>query len=200
MDDRAAEARPLLVLGDRDHLQLGMGEGLLQHGARHLRGRPGRPLAPAGEAAGEDEHVVGVVGDGEGVLAQIVEGERRAEGRDHQMLALLDQAERRDMHGARTTLRDHDASRGSSLAPRLALGRERGAGGLEARQVLRRPVDGAAPVQRLVLHIALAEPPGDLGLGQFEAEIEGMAAVALDAEAREEVERDRSPTWWPWRL
>ena len=37
---RAAEARPLLVLDDRDDLQLGMGEGLLQHGARHLRGRP----------------------------------------------------------------------------------------------------------------------------------------------------------------
>src|SRR5690242_9109421 len=43
-------------------------------------------------------------------------------------------------------------------------------------------IDGAAPAQILVLDIALAELPGDLGARQLDAEIEGMRAVLLDAE------------------
>src|SRR6185437_8737666 len=49
-------------------------------------------------------------------------------------------------------------------------------------------VDGAAPAQILVLHVALAEPPGDLGARQLDAEIEGMRAVLLDAEHGIEIE------------
>src|SRR5262249_52164625 len=108
MDDGAAEARALLVLGHRNDLEFGVGEGLLQYGARHFSCRPGRPLATAGEAAGEHQDVVRVVGDGKRVLPKVVEGEGGAEGRDHQVLALLDQTDGGDMHQAGAALSDHD--------------------------------------------------------------------------------------------
>ena len=56
------------------------------------------------------------------------------------------------------------------------------------RAVLFRRGAADAPGKRLVLHIALAEPPGDLGLHQFRAEIEGVRAVVLNAEPGEKFE------------
>src|SRR5689334_10703171 len=59
----------------------------------------------------------------------------------------------------------------------------------QTREILLRPVDRAAPVERLVLCVALAEPPGDLGAHQLGAEIERVRAVLLDAELAEQRER-----------
>src|SRR3954468_6329096 len=56
---------------------------------------------------------------------------------------------------------------------------------LERGRILERPVGGAAPVERLVLGVTLAEAPGDLGLGELGAEIEGVRGIALDRELRE---------------
>src|SRR2546427_6318974 len=52
----------------------------------------------------------------------------------------------------------------------------------QPRQVFGRSVDRAAPIERLVLRVALAEPPGDLRLHQLGAEIERMRRVALHPE------------------
>src|SRR6202042_642173 len=43
--------------------------------------------------------------------------------------------------------------------------------------------------ERLILVEALAEPPGDLGAGELDAHIEGVAAVGFDMQVR--VERER---------
>ena len=45
-------------------------------------------------------------------------------------------------------------------------------------------VDCAAPIQRLVLGVALAQAQSDLGLGQFGAEIEGVRAVLFRRRVR----------------
>src|SRR5205085_4829404 len=68
-------------------------------------------------------------------------------------------------------------------------GAQRVPGLAQARAVLLAPVDRAAPVERLVLGKALAEPPGDLGPHQLGPEIERMRAVLLDAELGEQGER-----------
>src|SRR5215470_9206166 len=52
----------------------------------------------------------------------------------------------------------------------------------ESRQVLCYTVDSTAPIERLILNVTLAQPPCDLGLHQFGAEIEGMGSIAPDAE------------------
>src|SRR5262245_60863682 len=53
----------------------------------------------------------------------------------------------------------------------------------QAGQILvLRPIDRAAPGERLVLRIALAEPPGDLGAHQLRPEIERMRAILFDAQ------------------
>src|SRR5262245_21991003 len=59
----------------------------------------------------------------------------------------------------------------------------------EARAILGRAIDRATPVERLVLHISLAETPRDLGPHQFRAEVERMSAVAADVELLEQGER-----------
>ena len=46
----------------------------------------------------------------------------------------------------------------------------------------RRGIDGSSPGERLVLGVALAELPGDLGARQLDPKIEGMCPVSLDAE------------------
>ena len=56
------------------------------------------------------------------------------------------------------------------------------AGLFEPGLVVGRRVGGHAPIERLVLGVALGEPTGDLGTGQLGAEIEGVRAVLLDAE------------------
>src|SRR5260221_9104115 len=71
-------------------------------------------------------------------------------------------------------------------APLLA--RLEGRAGRAMRGRRLRRIDGAAPAQIFVLHIALAELPGDLGPRQLDAEIEGVGAVILDAEGREKLE------------
>ena len=79
--DAAMEARPLLVLLHMLDRELGMAQRAVEHGAGHMRRRPRRPVLAAGEAAGEDAHVVGVVGDGEGVarrLSSVVDGRNGA--------------------------------------------------------------------------------------------------------------------------
>ena len=58
----------------------------------HLYGGTGRPVAAAGQAAGEDPHVVAVVGDRKRIGAQVVERGRGLEGRDDPEVAILDQA------------------------------------------------------------------------------------------------------------
>src|SRR5437868_2421275 len=59
----------------------------------------------------------------------------------------------------------------------------------QTREILARRIDGGAPVERLVLGVALPQAPGDLGLHQFGPEIERMRAVRLDGEPREQRER-----------
>src|SRR4029077_801151 len=59
----------------------------------------------------------------------------------------------------------------------------------QARAVLFRAVDRDAPVERLILGKALAEPPGDLGPHQLGAEVERMRTVLLHAELAEQRER-----------
>src|SRR5579859_8030091 len=56
------------------------------------------------------------------------------------------------------------------------------------RPVRRRWRHDAAPGERLILDIALAEAPGDFGPCQLDAEIKGVRAVALDPELR--IERE----------
>ena len=53
--------------------------------------------------------------------------------------------------------------------------------------VVRRRVGGNAPIERVVLRVALGQPPCDFGLGEFGAEIEGMRPVVLDAKLREQI-------------
>src|SRR5215470_6836783 len=60
----------------------------------------------------------------------------------------------------------------------------------QPREILRRRrIDRAAPIERLVLGVALAEAPGDLGPHQLRPEIERVRAVRLDAEPGEQRER-----------
>ena len=62
-------------------------------------------------------------------------------------------------------------------------------GCFQPRLVVGGRVGGDAPIERLVLRVALAEPPGDLGPRQLRPEIEGMRAVLVHAEL---VERART--------
>jgi hypothetical protein len=61
--DPATEARPLLVLFHMLHRELGVAQRAFEHGAGHMRRWPRRPILAAGETAGEDENVVGEIGD-----------------------------------------------------------------------------------------------------------------------------------------
>src|SRR5262245_21229841 len=56
----------------------------------------------------------------------------------------------------------------------------------EARQILCSTVDATAQIERLILNVALTQPPRDLGLHQFGAEIEGMGSIPPDAELGKE--------------
>src|SRR5260221_4780275 len=76
----------------------------------------------------------------------------------------------------------------SRLGTAPLLARLEGRAGRAMRGRRLRRIDGAAPAQIFVLHIALAELPGDLGPRQLDAEIEGVGAVILDAEGREKLE------------
>src|SRR5437016_864340 len=62
-------------------------------------------------------------------------------------------------------------------------------GRLEPRAILRWRVGRAAPVEGLVLRVALAEPPGDFCLHQLGPEIERMRPIALDPESIEQCQR-----------
>jgi len=78
------KARALGVLRHAGHAQLGMGERTLEDGAGTCAaGRVG-PVAPPGQAAGKDQHVVGVVGDGVRVgcprrLSSVCDGPERCD-------------------------------------------------------------------------------------------------------------------------
>src|SRR5262245_19397958 len=84
-----------------------------------------RPIAPAEEASGEDENVVGEIRDRVGRGAQIVERVRGPERSDDPALLLGNQAERRDMYLALfaergdDTFADHRHD-GLTLAPHEA--------------------------------------------------------------------------------
>src|SRR5215471_21627699 len=49
-------------------------------------------------------------------------------------------------------------------------------------QIVARPVGSASPGQGYILCVPLAEPPCDLRLHQFDAEIKGVSPVCLNAE------------------
>ena len=70
----------------------------------------------------------------------------------------------------------------------LLLGDQSVTGFLEPRPVVGRSIGGYAPSKRLVLSVALAKPPGDLGARQFGAEIEGVGSVLVDAELGKQCE------------
>ena len=70
----------------------------------------------------------------------------------------------------------------------LLLGDQRVTCSLELGLVVGRGIGGNAPVERLVLGIALGEPPGDLGAGQLDPEIEGVRSVLVDVELGVEIE------------
>src|SRR5271154_2451371 len=74
-----------------------MGEAVLQTGRRRLLASDGRPIATAREAARVDAHIVGVVSDGEGNRAQIVERLGRPEWRQDPPLAIRYDSKRRDV-------------------------------------------------------------------------------------------------------
>ena len=63
----------------------------------------------------------------------------------------------------------------------------------QARAVLGQAVDPTAPIERLVLGVALAQPPCDLRLHQLGAEIEGVRRILSNTELgkeRESILRD----------
>src|SRR5260370_42435712 len=68
---------------------------------------------------------------------------------------------------------------GIELALRLRSA-QRVSGFAQPGQIFRLAVDRAAPVERLLLGVAVFQPPGDLRLGHLGAEIERMRGVALD--------------------
>ena len=85
-------------------------------------------------------------------------------------------------HGGYDSERCHEASRF-----RLAI--SVWPASFSLRLVVGRRVRRHAPIERLVLGVALGQPEGDLGSRQLGAEIEGMRPVLLDAELGEQVER-----------
>src|SRR5262249_37399435 len=68
-------------------------------------------------------------------------------------------------------------------------GSQRWARGRRRSQILARPIDGASPGKRLILGVALSEPPSGPRLHQCGTEKEGMGAVRRNAEPG--VERHR---------
>ena len=70
----------------------------------------------------------------------------------------------------------------------LPLGDQRVARLFEPRLVVGRRISRHAPVERLILGITLGKPPGDLGAGELNPEIEGMRSVLLNVELRVEIE------------
>ncbi len=89
MHHAAMEARALLILLDALDFELGMRQRPVQHDAGDMGRGPRRPVLAAGEAAGEDEHVVGEVRHGKGRGAEIVERGRGAERGDDPALSLI---------------------------------------------------------------------------------------------------------------
>src|ERR1700691_6158092 len=85
-----------------------MGEAVLQTGRRRLLASDGRPVATAREAARVDAHIVGVVSDGEGNRAQIVERLGRPEWRQDPSAPIRYDSERRDVYFTLTVDRGDD--------------------------------------------------------------------------------------------
>ena len=100
MHDAALEARALGMLGHAIDTELGMGQRCAQDRTRNPVGSPRRPVAPARQAAGEDQDIVGVVGDGMGIEPKIFQRLGGPEGRDDEALFLDDQPDGRDMDSA----------------------------------------------------------------------------------------------------
>ena len=73
MRDPAHKAGPELMFAHLDDDEFEMRQRRRQARRGHNDGWGERPVAAPGEASGEDAHVVGKVGDGEGRLTQIVE-------------------------------------------------------------------------------------------------------------------------------
>src|SRR5262245_28731176 len=70
----------------------------------------------------------------------------------------------------------------------LPLGDQRVADFFQPRLVVGGGVGCYAPIERLVLGVALGKAPGNLGAGKLGAEIEGMRAVLVDPELGIEIE------------
>src|SRR5690349_24345684 len=80
-----------------------MRQRAVKHDSGDMGRRPRRPVLAAGEAAGEDEHVVGEARHGKGVATEIVERGRGAEWGDDPALRLIferygNKPERGDMY------------------------------------------------------------------------------------------------------
>ncbi len=78
----AQKARALRMILDPLDGKLGMGERCGEPRHREIQERRHRPVSPPRETAGEDPHIIGVIGDGEGDFLQIVERLRGTKGRD----------------------------------------------------------------------------------------------------------------------
>src|SRR5689334_14999833 len=94
----AEMAWPHAIIRDALHSEHRVGARRLEPGHGEPLDRHGGPVLAAGQAAGEDAYIVGVVGDGERYRGKVVERDRRAERRDDPAVLLGDDADRRDVH------------------------------------------------------------------------------------------------------
>src|SRR5579872_2168446 len=194
--DLAMKPWPQLILGDSDNPQRDMRQAIGKTRSRAFLARNRRPISPSGETTGKDPYVVGVVRHSERYNTQIVEGSRGAKRRDDHLFTILDQAERRDVNAPVAVDRRHD--RFADHRQRLILrgGAQRVPRLFQSREIFRIARAGDAPVERFILRVTLAEPPGCLRLGQFRAEIKSVRGVCPDIQSREKrkgVSRDVMP-------
>src|ERR1700730_2978627 len=99
----AVKTRALFVFGDAIDHKLGMGEGAGKALYRYPVVRDRRPVVAPREAAGENAHVIGIIGHRVRNTAQIVQRRRRTKRRDDPFLTVRDKSERRQVDGARRT-------------------------------------------------------------------------------------------------
>src|SRR5689334_411926 len=87
------------------------------------------------------------------------------------------------------TIESHSKPVRHAPLPTAGLRPQRVADGAQPRQVLARRIDRGAPLERLVLRIALAQAPREFRLHQLGAEIEGVRGVGGETELWKQRER-----------
>ncbi len=176
-------------------------ESVAQPDAGHFLGRFHGPAAPAGDCTGDDPEIARAARDGKGRAV----ADCRCAGEGRNGASTQSRPSRMSPKGATWCVPSAFVvatmvSRMSGIQDAAPPQYERVARVLEARLfILLRQIGGASPVERFVLRVALAEPPGDLRLCEFRTEIEGVRAVPLDAESGNS-DIASVPTTWTSRL